>query len=54
MTDFTFKNWIANMPQSKIDDAREKTLLQQVAKVGVRMLRLSYHRSITDHREGRR
>ncbi|KAI1011852.1 hypothetical protein LB503_004341 [Fusarium chuoi] len=26
-------NWIANMPQSKIDDAREKALLKQIAKV---------------------
>ncbi|RBA20907.1 hypothetical protein FPRO05_08354 [Fusarium proliferatum] len=30
---FMETNWIANMPQSKIDDAREKTLLKQIAKV---------------------
>ncbi|KAH7253621.1 uncharacterized protein BKA55DRAFT_566000 [Fusarium redolens] len=30
---FMETNWIANMPQSKIDDAREKTLLKQITKV---------------------
>ncbi|KAJ4057558.1 hypothetical protein NW761_002839 [Fusarium oxysporum] len=30
---FMETNWIVNMPQSKIDDAREKTLLKQITKV---------------------
>ncbi|KAH7178130.1 hypothetical protein DER46DRAFT_146384 [Fusarium sp. MPI-SDFR-AT-0072] len=30
---FMETNWITNMPQSKIDDAREKTLLKQITKV---------------------
>ncbi|PCD42125.1 hypothetical protein AU210_004659 [Fusarium oxysporum f. sp. radicis-cucumerinum] len=30
---FMETNWIVNMPQSKIDNAREKTLLKQITKV---------------------
>jgi hypothetical protein len=42
------------MPQSKIDDAREKTLLKQITKVEVRTCEFHAFKNKADSQKGRR